>query len=200
MITANEELLSPEQVGERLGVSVYTVRRWIKDGRLRAFKPGKEYRIQVRDLEEFLRAREVRPKPLPRSPYEPSLLNGLEEERRGGWDTAVHNARQLREHGQTRAEELLALWRESKEREEDAAERRAYLDEMGELLQQAYDARPTLFEAMSYERLADQWPELQTADEFYRELWHLVQGAGLSIRTGNAQEERPKAVEESEAA
>jgi excisionase family DNA binding protein len=82
VITATEELLSPEQAGERLGVSVYTVRRWIKEGRLRAFKPGKEYRIQATDLEEFLRAREVRPKAPRRSPYEPSLLNGLEEERR----------------------------------------------------------------------------------------------------------------------
>jgi excisionase family DNA binding protein len=57
-----EELLSPEEVGERLGVSVYTVRRWIKEGKLRGFKPGKEYRVRVADLEEFFRAREVRPK------------------------------------------------------------------------------------------------------------------------------------------
>jgi excisionase family DNA binding protein len=82
VITATEEFLSPEAVGERLGISVYTVRRWIKTGQLRAFKPGKEYRIQASDLEEFLRAREVRPKAPRRSPSEPSLLNGLEEERR----------------------------------------------------------------------------------------------------------------------
>jgi excisionase family DNA binding protein len=81
VITASEEFLSPEEVGERLGVSVYTVRRWAKTGQLRAFKPGKEYRIQKSDLEEFLRAREVRPKAPRRSPFEPSLLNGLEEER-----------------------------------------------------------------------------------------------------------------------
>jgi excisionase family DNA binding protein len=92
--TANEEFISPEEVGERLGVSVYTVRRWIKEGKLRAFKPGKEYRIQESDLEEFLRTREVRPKAPRRSPYEPSLLNGLEEERRlrylRGWRAFVH--------------------------------------------------------------------------------------------------------------
>jgi excisionase family DNA binding protein len=57
-----EELLSPEEVGERLGVSVYTVRRWIKEGKIRAFKPGKEYRVRVADLEEFFRTREVHPK------------------------------------------------------------------------------------------------------------------------------------------
>lgn len=60
--TSTEELLSPQEAADRLGVSVYTVRRWIKDGKLRAFRPGKEYRLREPDLEEFLRAREVRPK------------------------------------------------------------------------------------------------------------------------------------------
>jgi excisionase family DNA binding protein len=82
MTTANEELLSPEQAGERLGVSVYTVRRWIKEGKLRAFRPGKEYRIREADLEEFLRAREVRPKVTSGSPFEPTLNDALAEEQR----------------------------------------------------------------------------------------------------------------------
>jgi excisionase family DNA binding protein len=69
-------------IAEELGVDVQTVRRWIQSGKLRAFKPGKEYRVREEDLEEFLAAREVRPKAPRRSPYEPSLLNGLEEERR----------------------------------------------------------------------------------------------------------------------
>jgi excisionase family DNA binding protein len=60
--TSTEELLSPQEAADRLGVSVYTVRRWIKDGKLRAFRPGKEYRLREHDLEEFLRVREVRPK------------------------------------------------------------------------------------------------------------------------------------------
>jgi excisionase family DNA binding protein len=81
--TATEELLSLPEAADRLGVSVYTVRRWIKDGKLRAFKPGKEYRIREVDLEEFLQAREVRPKgPAPHSPEQPSLNGLLEEERR----------------------------------------------------------------------------------------------------------------------
>jgi excisionase family DNA binding protein len=49
-------------IAEELGVDVQTVRRWIQSGKLRAFKPGKEYRIRETDLEEFLAAREVRPK------------------------------------------------------------------------------------------------------------------------------------------
>jgi excisionase family DNA binding protein len=55
-------------VGNEIGVSDQTVRRWVKAGELAAYKPGKEYRIKGSDLEEFLKAREVSPKvqsPLP---------------------------------------------------------------------------------------------------------------------------------------
>jgi excisionase family DNA binding protein len=192
MSATEERLLSLEDVANRLQVSDQSVRRWIKAGKLAAYKPGLEWRIRPSDLENFLQAHSY-PKvqaPLPES----------SEERRAEWDAAVRSARELRESGQARAEELLALWQESKDREEDSAERRPYLDEIGELLQDAYDATKTLLQAMSSQSIADQWPELQKADRFYVELWHLVQGTGLNIRTGNAQEERPQAVEESEAA
>ena len=92
VITANEEFISPEEVGERLGVSVYTVRRWVKEGKLRAFKPGKEYRIQESDLEEFLRTREVRPKAPRRSPSERSFNDVLEEERRSRFAEMISTA------------------------------------------------------------------------------------------------------------
>ena len=62
-------------------MDVQTVRRWIQSGRLRAFKPGKEYRVREADLEEFLAAREVRPKAAA-SPEQQLSLNGLLEERR----------------------------------------------------------------------------------------------------------------------
>jgi excisionase family DNA binding protein len=80
-VRATSKFLSPQEVGEQLGVDVQTVRRWIHDGRLRAFKPGKEYRIREADLEEFLAAREVRPKAARRSPFEPSLFNAVGQER-----------------------------------------------------------------------------------------------------------------------
>jgi excisionase family DNA binding protein len=80
--TAADELLSLQEAADRLGVSVYTVRRWIKDGKLRAFKPGKEYRVREPDFEEFLRTREVRPKAPRRSPSEPSFNDVLEQQRR----------------------------------------------------------------------------------------------------------------------
>jgi len=68
-------------IADELGVDVQTVRRWIQSGKLRAFKPGKEYRVRETDLEEFLAAREVRPKAVT-SPSQRSLFNGGEEERR----------------------------------------------------------------------------------------------------------------------
>jgi excisionase family DNA binding protein len=90
--TATEELLSPQEAAGRLGVSVYTVRRWIKEGKLRAFKPGKEYRLREPDLEEFLRAREVRPKAPRRSPAEPSFNDVLQQQRQSDqlkWSRAL---------------------------------------------------------------------------------------------------------------
>jgi excisionase family DNA binding protein len=46
-----------EEVAERLLVDPQTVRRWIKSGRLKAYKPGREYRIRSNDLDAFLEAR-----------------------------------------------------------------------------------------------------------------------------------------------
>ena len=57
-----ERYLSLQEVGDELGVSDQTVRRWVKAGELAAYKPGKEYRIKGSDLEEFLKTREVSPK------------------------------------------------------------------------------------------------------------------------------------------
>jgi len=67
-------------IAEELGVDVQTVRRWIQSGKLRAFKPGKEYRVREADLEEFLAAREVRPKAESGSPPEPSRFNDADLE------------------------------------------------------------------------------------------------------------------------
>jgi|SRR5215217_138065 len=68
MAASEEQFLSLEDVASRLQVSDQTVRRWVKAGKLAAYKPGLEYRIKGSDLEEFLKTREVSPKvqsPLP---------------------------------------------------------------------------------------------------------------------------------------
>jgi excisionase family DNA binding protein len=51
-----EELYSVEQVAERLGLHVRTVRNYIRDGRLKAVRIGKQYRI-ARDHLEALTGR-----------------------------------------------------------------------------------------------------------------------------------------------
>jgi excisionase family DNA binding protein len=58
-------MLSRQEVAERLHVSDQTVRRWIKSGKLAAYKPGLEWRIHPSDLEAFLEERSF-PKALAR--------------------------------------------------------------------------------------------------------------------------------------
>ena len=45
-----QNLYSPEQVAERLGLHVRTIRNYVREGRLRAVRIGKQYRIASRDL------------------------------------------------------------------------------------------------------------------------------------------------------
>ena len=47
----NDELYSVEQVADRLGLHVRTVRSYVREGRLKAVKIGKQYRIAAQDLQ-----------------------------------------------------------------------------------------------------------------------------------------------------
>jgi excisionase family DNA binding protein len=47
-------MYSVEQVAESLGLHVKTVRGYVRDGRLKAVRIGKQYRIAAADLEEFI--------------------------------------------------------------------------------------------------------------------------------------------------
>jgi len=51
---AEDKLLTPPQVAERLQVNERTVTQWLRKGHLRGFKIGKEWRISARDLAAFL--------------------------------------------------------------------------------------------------------------------------------------------------
>ena len=55
-MNGDEQLLTLEDVAERLKVSVSTVRRWVRSNELRSIKVGNrgQYRIGLKDLEEFL--------------------------------------------------------------------------------------------------------------------------------------------------
>lgn len=46
-----DDLYSVEQVAQRLGLHVRTVRNYVRDGRLKAVRIGKQYRIARSDLE-----------------------------------------------------------------------------------------------------------------------------------------------------
>jgi excisionase family DNA binding protein len=49
-----KQLYSAEEVAEQLGLHVRTVRGYLRDGRLRAVRIGKQYRIAREDLEAFV--------------------------------------------------------------------------------------------------------------------------------------------------
>jgi excisionase family DNA binding protein len=72
-------------VAGRLGVSERTVRRWIKAGKLKATRPGRDYRIPESALRELVEEGEVSPK-ASASPSQRGLFNG--EERRSKLEEA----------------------------------------------------------------------------------------------------------------
>ncbi len=79
MAAPDDRLLSTEEVAEKLQVDEQTVRRWIKSGKLKAFKPGREWRISPTALEALL---EAYSSPKAAAPPSPEPERGPEEERR----------------------------------------------------------------------------------------------------------------------
>ncbi len=62
----NEKLLTPVDVANRLQVNERTVTQWLRNGHLRGFKVGKEWRVSVKDLEAYLEASANKPSSIPR--------------------------------------------------------------------------------------------------------------------------------------
>jgi CTP synthase len=60
-MNSEDHLLTLEDVADRLKISVSTVRRWVKSNELRSIKIGNrgQYRINLRDLEDFLAEQEA---------------------------------------------------------------------------------------------------------------------------------------------
>lgn len=50
--------LTPQEVSDLLRVSVYTVRRWIKEGNLPAYKVGRGWRIHESEINTWLEHRQ----------------------------------------------------------------------------------------------------------------------------------------------
>jgi putative transcriptional regulator len=190
--------LSQPELSERSGVAQGT----ISDIELGKRKPrGRTLRklaqalgVQVADLlgeSETLKA--LAPPSAEQLPLN-GFVNGFEEGRRAVWEASADQARHLREDGRARMDDLLAAWRASREREEPRAARREYMDEMGSLLQRAYDAETTLGGAYLEAALTEGGSEAKVPRylreesrkmrDLYFELFGLVANAGLTVRTG----------------
>ncbi len=130
---------------------------------------------------------------------EPSLDDVLDDERRTAWEAAVVEGQRLRETGRGRMRKALSEWSASKQRGEPDATRREYLDEMEDLLQEAYGAYTAVEDALSkaieaaftqggrkaivpsYLRYLQQ--ETRAANNCYVELFVLVSSVGLRVST-----------------
>ena len=51
---SNDKLYTPEEVAERLQLSEQTVRRWLREEKLKGVKLGSKWRIRERDIQELL--------------------------------------------------------------------------------------------------------------------------------------------------
>ncbi len=49
-----DKLLTPEEVAEKLKISVYTVKNYLRKGIIKGIKVGDLWRVRERDLEEFI--------------------------------------------------------------------------------------------------------------------------------------------------
>lgn len=59
-----EGYLSPDEIAARLKVSAVSVRKWLRQGKLKGVRAGRLWRILERDLKAFLeRDTEARDKP-----------------------------------------------------------------------------------------------------------------------------------------
>jgi excisionase family DNA binding protein len=53
------EFYTPAEIAEKLRVNIMTIYRYIKAGKIKAYKLGKEFRIDVKEYERFLKSIET---------------------------------------------------------------------------------------------------------------------------------------------
>src|SRR5215211_8927953 len=78
-VRVEEQHLSLSEAADALDISERTAYRWIKSGKLRAYKPGRDYWIPESAVREVVEESKVRPKAPTSS--QPSFNGLLEEER-----------------------------------------------------------------------------------------------------------------------
>ncbi len=54
-MTQEKEFYKAEELAKRLDMNIMTIYRYIKSGKLRAYKFGKEFRIKKRDYANFIK-------------------------------------------------------------------------------------------------------------------------------------------------
>ncbi len=64
------QLLTPAQIAEALQLTESTITRWLRNGRLRGFKVGKDWRVSKADLDAFLEEQANIPAKLLQGPAE----------------------------------------------------------------------------------------------------------------------------------
>ncbi len=64
-LMAEQILLTPHDVAKRLQMNERTVTQWLRNGHLRGFKIGKEWRVSELDLDAFIEASANMPSGLP---------------------------------------------------------------------------------------------------------------------------------------
>ena len=55
-----KEFYTAEDLADKIGVNIMTIYRYIKAGKLRAYKFGKEFRIESKEFESFLNKHKTR--------------------------------------------------------------------------------------------------------------------------------------------
>lgn len=55
-----EKYYTIEEIAKMLKVAYLTVYRWIQDGKLVAYKAGKQYRVKKEDLDKFITSYKVK--------------------------------------------------------------------------------------------------------------------------------------------
>jgi excisionase family DNA binding protein len=90
-VRLEERHLSLSEAAAALDISERTAYRWVKSGKLRAYKPGRDYWIPESAIREVVEESEVRPKAPASS--QPSFNGLLEEERREALEILFDNLR-----------------------------------------------------------------------------------------------------------
>ena len=56
----DKEFYTPTEIADKLRVNVMTIYRYIRAGKIKAHKLGKEFRIDVKEYERFLKSIETK--------------------------------------------------------------------------------------------------------------------------------------------